>query len=576
MNIIISVLIICQSVATGLVERIRFQGNRSFSSRQLLTLVQVRRGRPVTEALLDQDSRNLEWFYRAQGFMNVKVERGMVTEKGKTTVFFRITEGTRSRVGEIVITGNQAFSAVRLKQLLPYTVGDFLVINKITSGTQLLRDFYLNLGYPFVQVSESLEQRDTLVKVEYQIAEGPLCYIRAITVRGNRRVRTGTILRTIEVRPGERFSRSRLELAKRRLYATRLFSRALYYIQRTDSGRAELDSTLDGIDSVNVRFDVVEQEQQGIGLGFGFETPPHRLLFSIDYEHNNIANRGQWLIAGASGSPDLTGNYRLNLDLTYRIPYLLVQRIDFQTHPYFYYERQDSAKLRDYGIETGMGRDILPQLHLGIFNRLRLVADTSRGITNSLALNVIYDTRDEFFDPHRGVYLQPVIELAGGIFRGDNDFYRLRADCRFYQSLGGLVIAVRLAGGRVRPYGRSIAVPYYEEFSLGGSNSLRGYQERALGPDTAAGGRYGPVVINGNLELRTPYLFRWVGLAGFFDFGQVAGQNDIRLRGLEAGAGAGIRVRTPIGPVRLDWGKRLTSAPAGDRGRFYLGILHAF
>ncbi|MGC9110418.1 MAG: BamA/OMP85 family outer membrane protein [candidate division WOR-3 bacterium] len=575
MKVAVAALLIGSLVPAGPVEQIRFQGNRSFSSRLLLSVVQVRRGRPVTEALLDQDSRSLEWFYKTQGFMSVRVEKGVEVRQGKATVFFRITEGRRSRVQEIVITGNQEFATARLKKMLPYTAGDFFSADKITAGTQRLREFYLDHGYPLVQIAESLKIQDTLVKVEYQITAGPRCYIRAITVRGNRRVSTATILRTVEVRSGERFSRFRLEMAKRRLYATKLFSRALYYIQRADSSKSQ-DSVAPAYDSVNIRFDVVEQEQQGVGLGFGFETPPPRLLFSVDYEHNNFANRGQWLIAGVSGSPDLAGNYRLNLDLTYRIPYLLVQRIDFQTHPYFFFERLDSARLRDYGIETGMGRDLLPQLHLGIFNRLRLVADTGQGITNSLALNLILDTRDDFLEPHAGVYIQPVIEVAGGLFRGDNDFYRLRADCRFYQALGGFVIAARIAGGRVIPYGRSSGVPYYEEFSLGGSNNLRGYPERALGPDTAAGGRYGPVVINGNLELRSPYSFKWVGFAGFVDFGQVAGQRDIRLRGLEAGAGAGLRFRTPIGPVRLDWGKRLTSPPVGDRGRFYLGILHAF
>lgn len=575
MNIMVVLLICLQVITAGRVDRVLFQGNRSFSSRMLMTVVELRRGSPVTEVLLEQESRDLEWFYRSQGFINVKVEKEIEATKGKLTVIFRINEGHRSRVGEIVIKGNQAFSSDRLKRLLPFSAGDFFSASKISGGTQILRNFYLDNGYPSVEIAESLEQKDTLVRVEYKVAEGPLCYIRSITIRGNKKVRTATILRTIEVKPGERFSRLRLELAKRRLYASKLFSRALYYIQRADSHGVR-DSLISPYDSINIRFDVVEQEQQGIGLGAGFETPPPRLLLSFDWEHNNFINRGQWLMAGVNYRPDLSRNYQLNLDLTYRVPYLFAQRIDFQTHPFFYYERLDSTKMRDYGIETGMGRDVLPQLRIGIFNRLRLVADTGRGITNSLALNVIYDSRDDFLEPHSGWYLQPVVELAGGVFKGDNNFYRFRADCRFYRGLGNFIVATRLAGGRVLPYGHSVTVPYYEEFSLGGSNNLRGYPERALGPDSAAGGRYGPVLINGNLEIRTPYIFKWVGLVGFFDFGQVAGQNDIRLRGLEAGAGAGIRIKTPIGPVRLDWGKRLTSASAEDRGRFYLGILHAF
>jgi outer membrane protein assembly factor BamA len=130
--------------------------------------------------------------------------------------------------------------------------------------------------------------------------------------------------------------------------------------------------------------------------------------------------------------------------------------------------------------------------------------------------------------------------------------------------------------GSVRPYGRTKAVPYYEAFTLGGRSSLRGYPDRSIGPDTStvAEYRYGTAVVNGNVELRTPYILRWVGLVGFVDAGNVG--RDFRLFPYEYSAGAGIRVRTPIGPVRLDWGKRLRNPPTGDKGRFYLGLLHAF
>jgi outer membrane protein assembly factor BamA len=129
--------------------------------------------------------------------------------------------------------------------------------------------------------------------------------------------------------------------------------------------------------------------------------------------------------------------------------------------------------------------------------------------------------------------------------------------------------------GRAVPYGpRTRAIPYYEAFTLGGRSSLRGYSERSVGPDVSIQGRFGPAVVNANLELRSPYLFGWVGLVGFIDLGTVG--RDFRLFAYEYSAGTGVRVRTPIGPVRLDWGRRLASPQPGERGRFYLGLLHAF
>ena len=311
---------------------------------------------------------------------------------------------------------------------------------------------------------------------------------------------------------------------------------------------------------------------------------------SAEWEHDNLLNRGHTLVIGGEAGPTLFpfGYFRAGFDGTYRVPYLILTRIDFQTHPYFSYERTDGKLQREIGIETGMSRSIVTQFTAGLTNRLRLIADTSRGkITNSLALTGHYDTRDNIFDPGQGLSIQAAVEGAGGPLRGDNDLYKLTGDVRFYQKLGivpprleqvsgDFAVAVRVMAGIVRPYGRSESIPYYESFTLGGGNSIRGYADRSIGPDSSGLGQYrfGAAVANGNLELRTPYFLRWVGLVGFFDIGDVGW--DFRMRAYEYGAGAGIRVRTPIGPVRLDWGKQLRNPPAKDIGRFYVGLLHAF
>jgi outer membrane translocation and assembly module TamA len=106
---------------------------------------------------------------------------------------------------------------------------------------------------------------------------------------------------------------------------------------------------------------------------------------------------------------------------------------------------------------------------------------------------------------------------------------------------------------------------------------MRGYRDRSIGPYPLSGDtsyHYGPAVANVNLELRSPYILRLVGLVGFVDAGSVA--EDLRSLACEYSAGAGVRLRTPIGPVRIDWGKQLSNPPDRDWGRFSVGLLHAF
>ena len=571
-------------------EAVKFDGMHHFSRRSLASLVMAQAKRPSSENQLNNDVATLELFYRNDGFDSVQVEKKFTRGRRLPVVTFHIIEGPRTRVSAIAITGNVTVGTERLLKQLAVRPGRFFSQAELDQSMVALRTHYLNSGYPFVQIQDSVIRSDTLATVSFDISEGRLCHVSNVLVRGNRTVRTGTVLRASEIQPGERFSQKRMQEAQRRLYATKLFYRVMFYVI-ADSGPEAQTVEQAGPDSVMVRFDVVEQAYRGVTLGAGVEatTEDYGLLVSAGWEHNNLLNRGHTLVIGGEFAPALwpVGNYRIGFDGTYRVPYLILTRIDFQTHPYFSYLRNDTNRQREIGIEIGMTRNLVPQFTVGLTNRLLLHSDTSSGITNSLALTGNYDTRNDIFDPAQGLSVQAAVEGAGGPLGGDNNLYKLTGDIRLYQRLGvvparaervsgDFVVAVRAMAGIVRPHGRSEFVPYYEAFTLGGGNSVRGYENRSIGPDTSTVGeyRYGTAVANGNFELRTPYVLRWVGLVGFFDVGNVGW--DFRMRAYEYSAGAGIRVKTPVGPVRFDWGKRLRNPPDDDIGRFYIGLMHAF
>ncbi len=568
MNVVL--LLVLLPAAADTLGAVRFEGNRTFSARVLATVVSARSRKPYSEASLALDGAALERFYQDQGFFEAHVERS-ISPGRRPTVTFVINEGPRTITAVVAVTGNRWFGAEQLLKVLPVRPGQFSTRASVEQGTQSLRTFYLNSGFPYVAVSGVMERTDSTATVSFEVKEGPLCHVSEVKVRGNRTVSTSTIVRAAEVRVGERFSQARLHRAQTRLYATKLFSRVAFVVEPLDTGRDRGESR-----GVVIRFDVAEQLYRSVSFGGGVETPPNRLLASVEWEHNNLFNRGHVALANAEVSPAFNRDFRASSAAAYRMPYLLLTRIDLQFRPYFSYERVGEAATREFGGETRMSRSLLSNLTVGLTNRLRFVSDTTTGVTNSLGLSGQYDTRDDVFDPRSGVSLQSVAEVAGGLLQGKNDFYRLTGEARFYQRLGsGLVLALRGMAGRVTPYGRrTTAVPYYEAFTLGGRSSLRGYPERSLGPDSSIQGRFGPAVVNANLELRTGYLFGWAGLVGFADLGTVG--RDFRLFAYEYSAGAGVRVRTPIGPVRLDWGRRLANPLPGDRGRFYLGLLHAF
>ena len=175
------------------------------------------------------------------------------------------------------------------------------------------------------------------------------------------------------------------------------------------------------------------------------------------------------------------------------------------------------------------------------------------GRLTSLTLGYTNDLRDSRLDPHRGAFTSLSAELAGSFLGGEADFRKLQGEYRRYVPVRGRqdVVAFRFLGGT--SFGD---LPLFESFSVGGANTLRGYEED----------RYrGESIVLGSAEYRYR-LNETFTLVGFVDVGDAfGGEFATTVPGFSVpaeddsfsahvGVGAGMRVVTPIGPLRLDFG----------------------
>lgn len=573
----LSLLVTNQISESNLVRKIYVQGNHTFKTKTLVKILSIRTDRPLYEIELEKDVDNLTTLYELYGFEQVEIKTEITqTPKGKQ-VYFIITEGPRTKINSITIQGVESFSLTKIRSLIKLRQNEYLVRNKIDQAKKTIEQFYKNSGYPYVTVEGKTYREQNLTQIFFNISEGRLAFINELRVRGNQKVSEKVILTTTEIKKGERFSLARLEKARQRLYASQLFERVSFYI---------LESTTP--ESLNVRFDVIELPARSIGLGFGFQTPPTGLLLSTEWQHLNFLSRRHNLFLSESYTPTFRGDWQSETKSSYRIYYFFNTPVNFILQPSFKYEKVDSLKQNQLNIETGISRYIGPKFEVGTFLRYLQVwsnyslTSTSdyRRITNSQNLFIRLDTRDKIFTPSSGIFFATNVQYAGGIFDGDNDFYKNQTEfiC-FYQLQSQLVIAVRTLSGFAVPYGRSGSVPYYETFSLGGNNGLRGYNDKSIGP-TIIGEkyRYGEAIVNANFELRT-HFEKLIDIVIFVDAGKVTDDSDLFLFNqaiLNYSAGLGIRINTPFGPIRVDYAKRLKDAPADDWGKFHLGLLNLF
>ncbi len=150
-----------------------------------------------------------------------------------------------------------------------------------------------------------------------------------------------------------------------------------------------------------------------------------------------------------------------------------------------------------------------------------------------------------------------------------------------YQRLpGGNIFASRLRLGQAILMSDRGNLPYTDRYFLGGANSLRGYPENSIGPTFTDGQKIlpagGKTLVLASLELRRPIFWRFWGTL-FSDFGNVYQLNkDIVPDNILVTVGAGLEFITIIGPLRVEYGKRVIHGDNPPGERIHFSILFAF
>lgn len=166
------------------------------------------------------------------------------------------------------------------------------------------------------------------------------------------------------------------------------------------------------------------------------------------------------------------------------------------------------------------------------------------GRTNSVSWQKVYDSRDNIYDPKRGKRVSATVQWAGHGLGGDFDYYKFTGEYRNYKAIGNnQVIAFRARLGWAQG-----DVPYSALYTLGGADTLRGFEDDQF---------RGKKMYNATLEYRVPIFNKVTGVL-FTDMGDAWDAPNVTWydgdKSFNISVGAGIRISTPIGPIRLDYG----------------------
>jgi outer membrane protein insertion porin family len=191
----------------------------------------------------------------------------------------------------------------------------------------------------------------------------------------------------------------------------------------------------------------------------------------------------------------------------------------------------------------------------------------------NLGLN--WDTSFPMFTPTQGFLTSINFQYNGVITAVEYPFQKLLLDLRNYHKIHSTVLALKLKIGGILPIRNNDFIPVEERFYSGGSYSVRGWARQELGPKDPTGRPVGgKSVFEFSTEFRYP-IYDIVRGVAFMDFGNVWIESYTwKLNEIRYSLGLGIRIRTPIGPVRLDAARPIFDEETRIQVHFSVG--HAF
>ena len=580
------------------ISRIVFEGNAHFKAKTLAGQMKTqpegfwwfKSGEYDDDKVSADLTERLPKFYGERGYVDFQVlgDSLIVNDTtGKATLVVKVSEGEPYRIGGVEIVGNRRFSTEDVQRFNPFpTLGGRQVAvfnqDKWDDATNKLRTLYWNNGYIYSNVRADVTRRSgadgkPLVDLRWVITEGQPAIVNRIEIAGNDVTHEHVIRDAIVLLPGDVYRQDAVLRSYQNISNLGFFQQPLPFPDTkpaNDQGDVDVIFRVTEKRTGNVNFGASVGQGTGLGGFLGLDEP-------------NLFGRGkrghfQWQF----------GKNINDFDVSYYDPALRESRISAQVDLHntrLRYTISDLGQLRREGGSVQLGFPAFRDRYTRLFVSYGLDKQTFTGaasnvaftsafscrncLRSTLGVTVTRDTRIDLPFATAGTYNSIGISQSGGPLGGTGNFQRIDLEGRWYAPLGQLggkgggsplkfVMGLSTRSGFV--FGNS---PFFDQlFTLGGTQfgiPLRGYDEfsvtpQGYDPNAAGGGQASPnafgkafFTMTGEVGLRLSQMFY---VSTFYDAGNVwarAGEYDPTR--LFRGAGVGVSVISPLGPLGIDY-----------------------
>ncbi len=549
------------------VTKITIDGDKHGNHDAIMDALKVKPGMEFTK---DGIAGDLHAIYQLGWFYDIVPEYKQVPEGVQIT--YHVMENPVYKT--LVVEGNTKVSTDKIKDIIDLPKDKIINLRDVNEKVRKVEAEYSKEGYILARVTDVrvLPSGELFVQVNEGIVED-------FKIKGNTKTKDYVITREMKLKKGQPFNSKDARRSMQRIYNLGYFEDVNI---KLNPGKAP--------NAVDVEITVVEMNTGTFGIGAGY-SDADGFLGMVSIGDKNFRGTGdkvnvRWEFGG---DEDNNKNY----EFSYTKPWLddketsVGLSIYDMTNEYADYNHTGDEIARydkqRRGQELTFSRRTNNEYvvnYLTLKNRddiYKGVADgyedseqyfevpgdltlqekrqkENFGTTRSIGFTRAFDSRDNVNDPHEGKRNSYSIEWAG--IGGDFDFTKYSADFRYYYRMGASedVLAVQLGVGYADG-----TMPLSQRFAVGGSDSLRGYKDDQF---------KGNSMLRGTLEYRVPLMKKVQGVL-FTDTGYAWDKNtedNFDLGLMKYSYGVGLRVNSPLGPLRLDYGI------GEDGGRFHFSF----
>jgi outer membrane protein insertion porin family len=515
------------------------------------------------------DMEVLKLYYYYQGISPIEIRLEPSFRGRRADIGFVISEGQAYRMGSVEFSGNRAFSGAALYRLLKSRTGSPYVPKQFSEDIDRLQNFYRDNGFDDATVSYELspgEEKSLLITV----SERQRKKMGELIVIGASASQRSLLHKLFPLSKGQPFSSNKVEAFRSEVENSAIFS------------EIRLDKIAKDGGTIDVLVKVVPDRNRFYGFGFGWEER-RGPRGTLEYQEKNLFNTTSSVAATLQLGVNMVNDKLIVNDsrgiLAIDTPYLFHNNITSSFKAWEENEAYPSYRFNRWGLGVSFVKKFSDKLYMLAAAKWYRTTLTELLIpvfgvdqldkpfdTTALSLSFVNEARNDPFNPQSGHFLSAELKLGLPVFEKDYTFLKLFWNYqRHYPFLRDGTFSFSVKNG-IGFGDMSIS----ERFFAGGSHSFRGTRNDRLGPinvasaDPEGNPEGGNILLLFNLEATVPSLLvpmENLYYTFFADVGNVFSKSsDFNPKKMERALGFGLKYRTPLGPIRLDFAFNLRAA----------------